>query len=229
MKKVLVIEDDPFFQNLIRVTLEGKYLVHLSENFKKSHQLIGLNDYDLFLVDLTLPDGSGFDICSYLKSQNTTKMKPIMIVSGKNELDEKIKGFEFGADDYLTKPFHPKELLVRVDVRLKNTSVDEDTVKHIHLGPIKLDLQKQRLMDPSGNFIELTQIEFKLMVYFAKNQDHVLSRNQILESIWSENLSITERVIDTHISHLRKKIGTFGVNIKAIHGVGYCFTIQRSA
>jgi DNA-binding response OmpR family regulator len=224
MKKILVIEDDLFFQKLIENVLEEKYAVHCSDTFKIGNQLISTNNYDLFIVDITLPDGNGLDICSLIKSQSTTRKKPIIIVSGKCEIEEKLKGFEFGADDYLTK-----ELLARVCAKFKNLTPDDESVKYIHIGPVKIDLQKQRLMDQSGNFIELTQIEFKLLVYFASHKDHILSRNQILESIWSENLSITERVIDTHISHLRKKVGSFGVNIKAVHGVGYCFSFPQSA
>lgn len=228
MKKILVIDDDTFFQTLISEILADTYIVHFSDDLKMSHESILQCDYDLFIVDITLPDGSGLDLCSFIKYQSLTKDKPIIIVSGKSEIEEKLKGFDFGADDYITKPFHPKELLARISVRLKNNQIQSEGHRYIRLGEAKIDLAKQRLIDQQGKFIELTQVEFKLLVFFAKNEDCILTRSQILEEVWTENLSIFERVVDTHISHLRKKVRALGINIKAVHGVGYCFSQPRS-
>lgn len=230
MKKILVIEDDIIFQNLFSIALEANFIVEFSKDLREGHHTILQRNYDLFIIDLSLPDGSGLNLCSFIRTQQQTKDKPVIIVSGKTEIDAKVQGFDFGADDYITKPFHPKELLARVTARLKHSgeSGDPGEARFLYFDNIKMDFTQLRLVDHSGVYVELTQVEFKLLAYFIKNSSLVLSRNQILESVWTDNLAITERVVDTHISHLRRKIEKFGIKIKAVHGVGYCLNSSRS-
>lgn len=229
MKKVLAIEDDVFFQLLIKKSLEGEFVLTVVPSIADARNALIHDKYDLIIVDVMLPDGSGLDMCTFLRSQDDLKHVPIIIVSAQNEVDSKITGLDFGADDYVTKPFHPKELVARIHARLRQSQASDANLDFIQLGSYRIDLVKHRVFDPAGNILELTQVEFKLLVYFARHTEHVLSRSQILEGVWPDNLHITERVVDTHVSNLRKKIGKLGLNIKSIHGVGYTFSIAKAA
>jgi two-component system phosphate regulon response regulator PhoB len=228
MHKILVVEDDQFFIALIQQSLGSQFELKFASSIHESIVKIQGESFDLFIVDILLPGGSGLDICSYIRSQETTKIKPVIVLSSKNEIQDKVMGLDFGADDYLIKPCHPQELIARTKAHLRRGH-NPNSKEAIHIADYKIDLIKQRAYEPSGKSIDLTNIEFKLLVYFARHLDHILSRRQILEAVWPDNLNVTERVIDTHISNLRKKLGVLGAHLKAVHGAGYSFTILAAA
>ena len=228
MPKILVIEDDEFFRTYIQKSLESHFELHFAIDLNTAMNKIQSESYDLFLVDIVLPGGSGLDLCAFIRSQENLKKKPILVLSSKDEIQDKVTGLEFGADDYLIKPCHPKEIIARIKAHLRKVEATP-IAESITIEDYKIDFMRQRVFDPSGNTVELTHIEFKLLVYFARHMDHVLTRAQILDSVWPSNLNVTERVVDTHVSNLRKKLGTLGDGIKSVHAVGYSFSKLRSA
>ncbi len=226
--KILVVEDDLFFRTYIQNTIGSQFHLCFAKDVNEARGMIQSDSHDLFIVDVILPDGSGLDVCAFIRSQERTRNKPVIVLSSKNEIQDKVNGLEFGADDYLIKPCHPKELIARIKANLRRAEPSPHS-ESLQVVNYKIDFIRQRVYDPNGKSVELTNIEFKLLVFFARHQDHVLSRNQILAAVWTENLNVTERAVDTHVSNLRKKLGLLGENIKSVHGAGYTLSTPRAA
>lgn len=224
---ILVIEDSFDYQIILKKILTSEHDVTVVSTGKEAIEIISHKKFDLFLIDVMLPDMSGLQICNFIKNQRSTKDIPIILVTSKNQIEDKIKGFDIGADDYVTKPFHLEELGARIKARLKtakNTASDT-----IEIPGLLIDLNKQSVMDTrNSRYFELTRVEFKLLVCLAQRIDFVLSREVILNEVWPTNLNISERTVDTHISNLRKKLQGVNVKIAAVHGNGYRFSIEKN-
>ncbi len=226
--KILVIEDSIDYQIIINVILKDEFDLFFAKNANESMSMIANETYDLILIDIVLPDISGYQICSFIKSQKHLTKTPIILVTSKDTIEDKTIGFTVGADDYITKPFHHKELYLRVKARLNQNSINTN-IDQINLSNLQIDLQKQRARILSENkFLDLTRLEFKLLVFFSERLDLILTRQQILDCVWPNNLNISERTIDSHISNLRKKLGGLDFELRAISGIGYRFSICSS-
>ena len=223
--KILLIEDQVIYQRMTQSMLGDQFELDIASNGEEAFRLIQDNRYDLFLVDIMLPDVSGLQICTHIRSQKETVHTPILIVTSKEDTEDKIQGFNFGADDYIVKPFHAKEFVMRINSRLKRT--DASNSKIVRYENLKIDLQRQSVEIDGQPIEELTRIEFKLLTYFAQHVDHVLSREQIIVSIWGDNHSITERTVDSHISNLRSKLQGSHFEISTVYASGYRFRIQQ--
>jgi len=225
-KKVLVVEDSPEYLQIVQLGLASKYDVLVAENGAEAIKVLNEQGVDLVLLDVILPDMHGHQICDFIRSQPKFNDVPVLFLTGQDQIEEKIAGFEHGADDYLTKPFHLKELLARVAANLRK--FDNLNTSHIKIGDLSLDTQKQNVsIGGKLGQEELTRIEFKLLVYLAKHPDWVLSRDQLLEKVWPDKMNVSDRTIDSHISNLRKKLIESSVSIKAVHGSGYRLRIEE--
>jgi two-component system phosphate regulon response regulator PhoB/two-component system alkaline phosphatase synthesis response regulator PhoP len=169
-----------------------------------------------------LPDSDGFEICKYLKSKSQFSNVPIIILTAKNEEIDKVLGLELGADDYVTKPFSPRELVARVKAVLRRFLPSEDTEKIIINDILEIDLKK-RQVKVEDKIVELTKTEFEILRILSSKKGWVFTRNQILDNIWGEEIIVLDRTIDVHIKNLRGKIGKAGKFIKNVRGIGYKF------
>ena len=223
---ILVIEDEPDIRrnleyNLGREGFNASSVGSLDEAGKK----LKSKKFDLILLDLMLPDGSGLDLCKKIKSNSETEATPIIILTAKDDEVDKVVGFELGADDYVTKPFSVRELILRVKAILKRSDTKTKEVVEVErqFGDLKIDVDSHEVHVDS-QLIELTALEFRLLKELVDKRGRVQSRDQLLSEVWGYNAEVTTRTVDTHIKRLREKLGSMGKYVQTIRGVGYKFS-----
>jgi len=221
--KILIVEDEPKVASFIKKGLEeNNYNAEIAYDGLSAEKLARLNKYDLFIVDIIIPGISGLDLCKKLKMLNTDL--PVLMLTALGTTDDKIIGFEAGANDYLVKPFEFRELLARVKVLLKKPNQSQGTVNRLIVGDLVLDLDKKTALR-GGSQIDLTAKEFSLLEFLMRNTGRVLSRIDIAEKVWDIKFDFGTNVVDVYINFLRKKIDK-GFDKKLIHtrvGFGYVF------
>ena len=222
--KLLIIEDEEELLTATSNYLSGLgYSCEPAKTFGEAEDKISFNGYDLILLDVMLPDGSGLDLISCIKQFN--QQAGVIIVSAKNSLDDKIDGLDLGADDYITKPFQLSELNSRIKAVLRRKNFDGND--KIIFNEIVVDTNSYEVF-VNGTLLNLTKKEFDLLKYFMINKNRVLTKEAIAEYLWGENVSLCDNFdfIYTHLNNLRKKIKKAGgVNyIRTIYGMGYKFT-----
>ncbi|MEI6153725.1 MAG: response regulator transcription factor [Deltaproteobacteria bacterium] len=220
-KLIAIIDDEPDILELVSINLKkASYRVKEfldSESFFKS---LAAETPDLIILDLMLPDMDGFEVCKFLKGQDKYASIPIIMLTARAEETEKVLGLELGADDYVTKPFSPRELAARVKAVLRRNIPKEET-KRIKIGDILvLDTEKYEV-ELEGERIELTTTEFKILQLLSTKKGWVFSRERILQHLWGDDKMVLDRTVDVHIKHLREKLGKASMFIKNIRGVGY--------
>lgn len=223
-KKILVIEDEEHIRMGLEddLTFEGFEVMSASDG-ESGLTLAQKDRYDCIILDVVLPGCDGFEVCRQLR-QSGNKTPVIMLTARDQEID-KVLGLEIGADDYVTKPFSPRELLARIKALLRRSMPDQKIIKQYRFGSIEVDFEKYRLFK-SGEEVHLTAYEFALLRLFIENRDRVLDRNTILDAVWGREVYVTSRTVDTHVAHLRKKIEDDAAHpqyIISVHGVGYRF------
>ncbi len=219
--KILVIEDEPEMKELIKQFLEDEnYVVEEAENFHTGLDKIISYDYDCILLDIMLPDGNGLDLLHELKKLD--KADSVIIISAKDSLDDKIKGLDLGADDYLTKPFHIAELNARIKsvIRRKKT----DGRRLLELGNVQINME-ERLVLVNNQSMDLNRKEFDILVFLGMNKSRVVSKSAIAENIWGDYIDKANDFdfIYSQIKNLRKKLREHGakIDVNAIYGMGY--------
>lgn len=221
--KILIVEDEPKVAGFIKKGLEeNNYIAEIAYDGLSAEKLARLNKYDLFIVDIIIPGISGLDLCKKLKMLNTDL--PVLLLTALGTTDDKIIGFEAGANDYLVKPFEFRELLARVKVLLKKPNQSQGTANRLIVGDLVLDLDTKTALRGGSN-IDLTAKEFSLLEFFMRNTGRVLSRIDIAEKVWDIKFDFGTNVVDVYINFLRKKIDK-GFDKKLIHtrvGFGYVF------
>ncbi len=221
--KILIVEDEPKVASFIKKGLEENlYEAEIAYDGISADKLSHLYIYDLYILDIIIPGISGLDLCRKLKKQKPDV--PVLMLSALGTTDDKLIGFDAGADDYLVKPFEFRELLARVKVLLKKAGQSTDTANKLIVGDLELDLDK-KLAVRGETHIDLTAKEFALLEYFMRNSGRVLSRNDIAEKVWEASFDFGTNVVDVYINFLRKKIDK-GFDRKLIHtrvGFGYIF------
>ena len=171
-----------------------------------------------------LPDGSGLDLCREIKSDKEKSSIPIIILTAKDDEVDKVVGFELGADDYVTKPFSVRELILRMKAVLKRGEKKSDNVEvQRQFGQLSIDTESHEVF-VDNNEITLTALEFKLLCQLVDRRGRVQSRDQLLSDVWGYSAEVTTRTVDTHIKRLREKLGSMGKYVQTIRGVGYKFT-----
>ena len=223
--KVLVIEDEPDIRKTLEYNLlrEG-FEVSGCGSIKEAKKLIEDPKFSIILLDLMLPDGSGLDLCKEIKLDTATKDIPIVILTAKDDEVDKVVGFQLGADDYVTKPFSVRELILRVIAILKRNSKTLLTPIEVNrnFGSLKMDIESHEVFIDDKEVI-LTALEFKLLNQLVERRGRVQTRDQLLSDVWGYSADVTTRTVDTHIKRLREKLGTMGKYVQTIRGVGYKF------
>lgn len=221
MYKLLVVDDEANIRNVIREYGEfNGYQVEESVDGMEAVALCKTNDYDLIIMDVMMPRLDGFSACKEIRKN---KPIPIIMLSARSEEYDKLFGFELGIDDYMVKPFSPKELMARVNAVLARNSIASNEAKDaLVLGGLIIDM-KARVVSVDGERIDLTPKEYELLFYMATNKNIALSRDKLLADVWGYDFFGDDRTIDTHIKNLRNNLGKYRDCIVTLRGVGYKF------
>ena len=225
---VLVVEDEEDVVDLIRYNLnKAGFSVLVAMDGKEGLAMAQENRPDAVVLDLMLPGLDGRFICKALKKNPETESIPILMLTAKGEAEERIEGLEIGADDYMTKPFSPKELVLRLQALLRRVrtnphSDDLDVAPfHVSKSNFEIRLEDQRL--------ELTSTEFKLLTLMIERRGRILSRDTLLQDVWGYQNAIDTRTVDTHMRRLREKLGSHASRLETIRGEGYRFNTQPNS
>lgn len=222
MKTILLVDDSKEIFNMVSLSVDSVADLHWAADLHTARSLIKETVFDLILLDIELPDGSGVDFCSEIQSLNV----PVFFLTSHEALADKVLGFSAGADDYITKPFALLELKARVEAKLKKTDAlkrASDVLKWEELTINKLRQEVRILKDGQYEKIELTALEFKLLMYFANKPLQVIPRDELLDKLWGHDVHVYARSVDTHVSKLRKKLDSVSHVIESVHGSGYKF------
>ena len=220
-KMIFVVEDEPDIRETLSYNLNQEgFKVSEFSDAESCLNKIKEKKPELIILDLMLPGMSGLDLCKLVKSNNELKNISIIMLTAKSEEIDRIVGFELGADDYVTKPFSVRELILRVKVILKKSFEDLNESTIIEFGQIKLNLDAYEV-EVDDKEIFLTTLEFKLLKHLIKRKGRVQTRDQLLGDVWGYSSEVTTRTVDTHIKRLREKLGDIGSYIQTVRGVGY--------
>lgn len=224
--RVLIIEDEPDIRKTIDYNLtKESFEVVQASSIAEGEKALAANKIDVIILDLMLPDGSGLTLCRDIKSDAKTQHIPIIILTAKTEEVDRVVGFELGADDYVTKPFSVRELILRVKAILKrgvDSLQQENDNTSIEAGDLRLNLDAHQAFVRDEE-IALTALEFRLLKHLLDRRGRVQTRDQLLEEVWGYSSDVTTRTVDTHIKRLREKLLAAGDCIQTIRGVGYRF------
>ena len=219
--RILIVEDDPAIVELIKYHLEKEgHATLLAQDGRAALEAFDMHRPDLVLLDLMLPELSGFEVCRRIRKSSKA---PIIMLTAKDQEDDRVRGFELGADDYVTKPFSPRELLARINAVLRRSRPDE--VEALVSGDLHVDLKRRRVTF-QGREIELTPKEFDLLTLLMTRRGEPIDRDRLLEEVWGYEAAGGSRTLDVHIRRLRQKIGDDPQAprfIETVHGVGYRF------
>lgn len=222
MKKILIAEDEKQIGKVMKLYLEKEgYNVTLANDGKVAENLIEENIYDLAVLDVMMPYKDGWYLLRKIKSLN--KYTQVIITSARGEEEDRIFGFELGADDYMVKPISMRELVLRVKLRI-NSFKNED-INEIKLCDLRIDDNNRRIFEKEKEII-LTPKEYDLLMFLIKNKNKVFTREDLITSVWGYDFYGDTRTIDTHVKKLREKVEFFRCNLKTVWGVGYSLTIE---
>ncbi len=223
MKSILIIEDEKDIVDLITYHFkQSGYSVVSAPDGSSGLEQAKKEKPDLIILDLMLPEMDGKDVCRALKSNPVTKSIPILMLTAKAEEMDRVIGFELGADDYVTKPFSPRELVLRVKAILRRKEFPQEFEKVLMIGDLLIDMERHHV-SVRGKPIRLTATEFKLLFELASKRGRVLTREILLDKVWGYTYEGYARTVDTHIRRLREKLGSMGEYIETLRGVGYRF------
>jgi len=222
-KLIAVVEDEQDILELVSHHLKkARFQVNEFQDAQSLFVSLESGIPDLIVLDLMLPDADGFEICKELKSNENFSSVPIIVLTARSEETDKILGLELGADDYVTKPFSPRELVARVKAVLRRFDKKHSTKKLEFGDLLRVDVQKYDV-SVEGSKVDLTNSEFKILQLLTSKKGWVFSREQILDYLWGNEKYVLDRTVDVHIKHLREKLGVAGKFIKNVRGVGYKF------
>lgn len=220
MEKILVVDDEENIRNIIKkyAVFEG-YDVYEAEDGIEAVNLCRQNNYDIIIMDIMMPELDGFSACREIKKE---KDIPVIMLSARGEEFDRIHGFETGADDYVVKPFSPKELMMRVSAVLKRSKNSQKELNIFESDGIKVDFSG-RIVYIDGERFDMSPKEYELFFYLVKNRNIALSRERLITEVWGYDFYGDDRTLDTHIKILRKTLGKYSGKIVTLRGVGYRF------
>jgi len=224
MKQILLMEDSPEINTMVQQALNSIAQITWAATIEGARQALKKKTFDLALLDVELPDGNGVEFCGEM--QRTNPLIPIFFLTSHGNLSEKVLGFSAGADDYITKPFNSLELKARVEAKMMKLDMllrNSDILRWKEIEINKSSQEVQIFVEGIASQVDLTALEFKLLSFFAKHAQAVISRDNILNEIWGEDVHVYARSVDTHVSKLRKKLGAVSGIIESVHGSGYKF------
>jgi len=218
-EKILIVEDDKHIAKLIKFNLEkANYECAVTATGEKALEILNDRPVDLIILDIMLPGMDGFGICRTIKEK--LKTIPIIMLTAKGEEVDRIVGLELGADDYIVKPFSPRELVLRIKAILKRGRAAEEKKDILAAGEVAVDIPKHKVT-VKGKSVDLTQMEFKLLVVLIGRRGRVQTRERLLSDVWNMDTNVDTRTIDTHVKRLREKLGKSGSLIETVRGLGY--------
>lgn len=225
-KTVLIVDDEAPIREMIAMALEmADYRVLEADNAQSAHAMIVDHKPDLLLLDWMMPGTSGIELARRLKREETTSELPIILLTAKGEEDNKIQGLEAGADDYITKPFSPRELVARLKAVLRRTT-PKGVEEAVDVEGLVLDPASHRVSS-HGTPVEIGPTEYRLLQFFMTHQERAYTRSQLLDQVWGGNVYVEERTVDVHIRRLRKALGeTHQHLIQTVRGTGYRFSAK---
>lgn len=220
-KRILIADDEPDVLQLVSSNLKNAgYNVLKAEDGLAALNMARETLPSLIVLDLMLPEMSGLEVCKVLKKEPTTAAIPIVMLTAKAEEVDRIVGLELGADDYLTKPFSPRELVLRVKSVLRRAGAAGEVTDQLALGEIRIDRSRYEITI-SGNPVDFTATEFKLLALLIERRGRVQSRDTLLNDVWGYESVIDTRTVDTHVRRLREKLGKWADYIETVRGFGY--------
>jgi DNA-binding response OmpR family regulator len=220
-KLIYVVDDEPDILELVSINLQkSNYDVKTFLDAQTFEKAIREKIPDCIILDLMLPDADGVDICRSIRAQDKYRSIPIIMLTARTSEADKVLGLELGADDYITKPFSPRELTARIKAVMRRNTPSDTEKARIVGGIIEIDPQAYSVKI-KGKVIPLTSTEFKILRLLSDREEWVYTRAQILDHVWGTNKVVIDRTVDVHIRHLRKKLGAAGSFIKNVRGIGY--------
>jgi two-component system alkaline phosphatase synthesis response regulator PhoP len=229
MSKILLVEDDLLIQELVTFNLEREgYIVKIAGDGKSGLEMVSSEMPDLIILDVMLPELDGYEVCKAIRANKEAVYLPIIMLSARDEVADTVIGLELGADDYVTKPFSPRELVARVKARFREEKRNAVPPKPISIVWGGLEIWPENyLATLEGENIPLTGKEFDLLHIFLARPNQVFSREYLLEKVWGYQASGDTRTVDVHISNLRSKLKTLGPIIESVRGIGYRFASSQ--
>ena len=222
--KIYIVEDEPDIRETLKYNFSSEgFKVFTAPDGEEALSNIKKVLPDVLILDLMLPGLSGLDVCKSIRADDDIRDMSIIMLTAKGEEIDRVIGFELGADDYVTKPFSVRELILRVKVLLKKQRESLVENKLVTFGPIRIDLDAHELRINDKEIV-LTALEFKLLQHLVKRKGRVQTREQLLGDVWGYSAEVTTRTVDTHIKRLREKLGNTSDYIQTIRGVGYRFS-----
>ncbi|MGL6249586.1 MAG: phosphate regulon transcriptional regulator PhoB [Billgrantia desiderata] len=220
----MIVDDEAPIREMIAVALEmADYRVLEAANAQSAHSMIVDNQPDLLLLDWMMPGTSGIELARRLKREEATRELPIIMLTAKSEEDNKILGLEAGADDYITKPFSPRELVARLKAVLRRTT-PKGVEEPVEVDGLVLDPVSHRVSS-DGKPLEMGPTEYRLLQFFMTHQERAYTRSQLLDQVWGGNVYVEERTVDVHIRRLRKALGDAHQHlVQTVRGTGYRFS-----
>lgn len=226
--RILIVEDEPAIREMVGVAL-SRADFELAEAGDATEAMISVSNEipDLILLDWMLPGSSGLEVARRLKKDELTCHVPIIMLTARDEETDKITGLDTGADDYITKPFSPRELVARIKAVLRRTAPKTDE-EAIEANGLRLDAASHRVT-VDNKILEIGPTEYRMLHFFMSHPERVYSRGQLLDRIWGSNIYVEERTVDVHIRRLRKALSRYGHDrlIQTVRGTGYRFSTQR--
>lgn len=222
-RRILVVDDEPDIRDLVRLSLgEAGFVVDTAATAGEALERLRTATPDLAVVDLMLPDLPGTEICRAIRARPELAGVLVLVLTARGEEVDRIVGFELGADDYVTKPFSPRELVLRVRALLRRRGAAGGETNLLEREAVRLDLDRHRCF-VEGEEVGLTAKEFQLLARLMRQPGRVLTRERLLDEVWGSDVTVTMRTIDTHLKRLREKLGKGGDLIETVRGVGYRF------
>jgi two-component system, OmpR family, phosphate regulon response regulator PhoB len=225
---ILLIEDEPAIQQMVAMALrKAGYEVGMAGDALEAQSRIAGQLPDLILLDWMLPGMSGVEYARQLKKNDLTREVPVIMLTARGEESDKIRGFDSGADDYVTKPFSPRELVARINAVLRRAA-PHVTAEVIEVGDLRLDAASHRVT-AGDDILVMGPTEYRLLYFFMTHPERVYSRGQLLDRVWGGDVYVEERTVDVHILRLRKVLGSHGYDrlIQTVRGAGYRFSMQE--
>ena len=231
MGRILLVEDELTHQLIIKKALEGQWQVEVAGSFAEARAQLEEGQYDLFLLDIMLDDGLGYNLVEELKGQQQHKSTPIVFLTSSENVEMKVMCFSLGADDYVVKPCDPRELRARISAKMEKSVESGVATEFKSMGfEFKLGEQQAVFHTEQGlQPLDLTPIEYRLLFSLVRQGGQPLSRKDILGKVWGETHHVQARSVDTYVAAVRKKIKPLGVNIKSVHSVGYKIVVPTSS
>jgi two-component system phosphate regulon response regulator PhoB len=234
VQRILVVEDNEQLRRQVVRLLTAEFDVVEAATIEEARRRLHSAEFDLVLLDGSLPDGDGFQLCAALQADARTRDLPVVMLTSRGGIEDKIMAFSLGADDFIAKPFEARELLARVRAKLSRAARRRQHEEVVVRGGLRLEVPFQRVTLDNAR-LDVTPLEFKLLLFLSRHELEVLARERILQEVWGGSTHVGGRTVDTHVSSLRRKIAGCGYEIVSIHGEGYSFRkseagpAQRSA